>query len=405
MSTARRQQTESFAGMAAASGPLSKTLYDEAVAAHACEIEPVLRELVARADAEDPNGDPGSGRAGPFDEGRGDRPLSADLLMRLHAVFFPEQAASAEWYRELSGYLQARRIALPDVVAHLHRIGLRAHGITAGDRFLEQSLSIPEREVDGGRLTLAVRIAGTDTWLRHLIEFYRASGLQVLYAVDNAAPKRLRSLLSATGASFVEIEGQSPDVRSVASEVFGATDAQWILLLEGDELPTPGLIDFAVSVAALPENFAWACPRAHLRFDPGRNELQYSQFCLRFSATAAAGVPDAQWRLVSRDGPARSGPDRSLPNAFRAARPDAFILRFHWVVRSFAERLASAHPPTGGDADAALYHALYEAVPETWHLFSPLAAARYRLFASAAYHAQPAGAPAETSTWSKSRSG
>ena len=85
-------------------------------------------------------------------------------------------------------------------------------------------------------------------WLGHVIDYYRNIDLKVIFAVDTRTSDGTTSLLSAKGSKFVMVRGQHPRVESLIGEIVAKVDAEWILRIDDDELPSPGMLRWADKV-------------------------------------------------------------------------------------------------------------------------------------------------------------
>ena len=306
-------------------------------------------------------------------------------LRRLHRIFLPDRPASEDWYREFSRIVRMHGLGVTEVVEYLHAMQLHYDGTRCEDPAVARALRArpcPWRSF-GSEVTLVVPTVNSETWLEHVADFYAELGIPVLFAVDARNSDGTRGLLADRGAQFIEVSGEQPRIESLIPDILAKVPTKWVLRIDDDELPTPGLLNFVDQAVQNSPEFVWAFPVVPLRYHPGERQLQYSQF-LSFYAFAN-GRLGPQARLFARDGIERledllhtSG---FVATSQRVAPAEALVLHFDWVLRSRVERLDKLRSYEAQDlvrARTAPHYTLCEMVPESWHMFAPLPDERYR---------------------------
>lgn len=301
--------------------------------------------------------------------------LEAETLRRLHRSFFPESGTPPEWFDRLAILLQENGVDVVDVVSYLRAMLLHEKGLAIENQSLREALRAPLGgwKHFGSSVTLVVPVTKSEAFLGQVLDFYDGVGVCPVLIVDEETSDEARSLLSTRGDAFIDMRGESRG-DSLLSDLFARIDTDWILRLGDEELPTPALLNFVDKAVEYSSDFEWGFSRIQCRYDSTSGSLQYSQF-LPYGPLAAA---DRQWRLIART---------SSPRERRAAAPDAIILSLDWVVRSFAERIERLRAHEGQEQTAAslLPFHLHEAVPESWHMFTPLPGEQYVEFARQLY--------------------
>jgi hypothetical protein len=292
--------------------------------------------------------------------------LKPDEIRRLHSLFAPLNRVSSEWCEEFCRIAELYDLSVVDILGYLHRMwlyngpeGLRNLDI---DRSLARGSTSPQQMRLG--VTLAVRATNCEKRLRAVIDFYREDGLCPIVIVDRRAPEAVREMLFESATEYIQLYEDDGGEDAVLAEIASRIGTPWVLLLEDDELPTPGLLDFVDEALLYPDPLVWGFPRARLRYDEATGDLQYSQFVL-FEPGAKGNV---DWRLFTTAG-------LLARDQRRIAHRHAVILDFAWICRSLSERIARAQ-------DEPLHHAfLCETIPEAWHMFASLPDEPCRLFA------------------------
>lgn len=317
------------------------------------------------------------------------RMLELPHLQRLRGLFFPEQDLPAAWDAELSRILWTQGIGAEQALTYLHDMLSHVGGIPCEDPAVSRSLqplSARPRHF-GSRVTLVVPTINSANWLEHLIAFYAELGVPVVFAVDRRTADGTREVIREKGGAFFEVGGEHRRVEALLPAIVAGVDTDWILRLDDDELPSPMLLEFVDRAVEASADSPWWFPRVHLRFEAERRELEYSQF-IAFGPLAGS---DLQGRLLAKR---HIQFDDSLhcpgfvPHERRAAPPEALLFHFDWVLRSLSARLDKVRTYEAQDrerARACAHFSLYETIPESWHLFAPLADERYRRFAEQIY--------------------
>ena len=328
--------------------------------------------------------------------------LQPENVRRLHRIFLPDWPASDDWYREFVRIIRAHRIGVPEVVEYFHAMQRHHTGTAVEDAAVGRSVRASRRRWTSrfaADVTLVVPTINSATWLEHVIEFYAGLGLEVLFAVDARTSDATRAVLDAGNARHVEVSGEHARVESLIPDILAKVDTRWILRIDDDELPTPALLNFVCGAVDQSSEFVWEFPVANLRYEPGKRELQYSQF-LSFYAFADGARLHRQARLFSRDGIKVEDVLHSSGYAAadaRTAPSEALIFHFNWVLRSRSERAEKLRSYEAQDlvrARAAAHYSQFEEVPESWHMFAALPDERYRDFAQLLYRSRERRRPA-----------
>ena len=81
-------------------------------------------------------------------------------------------------------------------------------------------------------------------WLAAFNRAYRRLGVQPLYLLDARTDDDSRAILAGEGASFIEVAAAFDRGEDVLWRGAGAVDAEWLLRLDDDEMPSAALIDW-----------------------------------------------------------------------------------------------------------------------------------------------------------------
>lgn len=341
--------------------------------------------------------------------------LNPENLRRLHAIFEPDSLAADEWYTRFARIIGVHEHGIAEVVEYLYSLFLNNHGTPLENDAISRSIIWKNQKLEniGSRVTLVVPTINSEKWLGHVIDFYGALGVSVLFALDTRSSDGTRDLLSARSARFIEVSGEHRRLESVMPDILAKVDSEWILRVDDDELPTPGLLEFVDQAVRYSAQYVWSFPRAELRYDAQIGTLQYSQF-ISFGSLAHGLHPLAHVfqnlhdRLFTRRGIELRDLLHTpgfVPKMPRTSRPDALIFHFDWVLRSLAERIEKLRSYEAQDfkrARAAYHCALYETVPESWHMWAPVRDERYASFAKRIYRAtraEPETEPAARHKW------
>jgi hypothetical protein len=73
---------------------------------------------------------------------------------------------------------------------------------------------------------------------------YRRLGVQPLYLLDSRTDDNSRSILRQENARFIEVDPEHDRGEDVLWRGAGATDAEWLLRIDDDEMPSAALIDW-----------------------------------------------------------------------------------------------------------------------------------------------------------------
>ena len=315
--------------------------------------------------------------------------LQATTIGRMYSALFPASKIPANWFQRFAIMLHTHAVSFPQLMSYLSELVLYQRGVQAGDGSVDRSLRTSRKALKNfdSRIAVVIPTVNSARWLGHVIDYYRNIDLKVIFAVDTRTSDGTTSLLSAKGSKFVMVRGQHPRVESLIGEIVAKVDAEWILRIDDDELPSPGMLRWADKVIGAATPTTWGFPRVYCRYDVRKRELEYSQF-LPIGPLAGR---DRQWRLFRRNEVELS--DRLHTPGFVAHKkrpaPDlAILFHFDWVVRSRLMRAQKVKTYEEQDAELArsLAHlSLYETVPKFWHMFTPLNFEPYQEFARKAH--------------------
>jgi hypothetical protein len=289
--------------------------------------------------------------------------LDPEALRRLERTFLPDSSPSPQWHARLSGLFRELGVDGVDVIAYLQSMFLHENGSSRGNAEVAASVRAPLAKWKhfGSSVVPVVRTTSSERWIAHVADFYDQLGIEPVFAVGERTSDGTRDLLSSRGSRVVRV-GEHARVDLVAADALAATGADWVLLLNDDELPTPALLHCVDSAVEQSAASVWGFPRVYCRHDASSDALQYSQF-LPFGPFANASL---QWRLFARhDGPTER----------RSSRTDAILLSFDWLLRPLAERVdrvAQGEVADGRTVPTLAHFSLPEAIPERWHMFTPL---------------------------------
>jgi hypothetical protein len=221
-------------------------------------------------------------------------------------------------------------------------------------------------------MTLIVPTIDSEAWIQEVIDFYESIGLRPLYVVDSRTCDGTCEVLAAAKQNWIKVSGKARVFESLLPGILGRVRKPWVLRLDDDELPTPGLLRFCDEVVDRDDPPVWGFPRLCLRWHPGQPTLEYSTFL----TLGAAADMDRQFRLFR--------PDRvtlkeevhtpGFESTTLASAPSrALILHFNWVLNTASRRRdkAARYEALSGP-ELRARNVLYEDIPEEWHLFESL---------------------------------
>ena len=312
-------------------------------------------------------------------------------LRSLYERFCPSPRLPIEWFKLFSKIANANGTSLEKLQVYFQEMALHARGQSTGYPQVAQSLITSKEPLKNfdSRITVVVPTVNSASWLGCLIDHYDELGIPVMFAVDARTSDGTREVITNKGGNFVDVFGEHPRVESLMYDIVAKVKSPWILRLDDDEVPSPALLRFVEKAIDGSTEFTWGFPRVSLRYDKGRRELQYSQFL----AVGPIGGADRQWRLFSRDGVTLIDCLHTpgfVPNSKRLAPADAMLFHFDWVLRSLGERIKKVRSYEAQDpvsARALASFALYEMVPESWHMFVKLTYGPYVKLAKKLFHA------------------
>lgn len=108
-------------------------------------------------------------------------------------------------------------------------------------------------------------------WIGSIIDFHLSLGLTPLVVVDARTKDMTRDIIVSRGMSFLEFEprGDYPEAGMLEFAAQHA-NADWILRLDDDELPTKKLINFVWSSGIASKNQCWFIERRELYWENSR---------------------------------------------------------------------------------------------------------------------------------------
>jgi hypothetical protein len=312
-------------------------------------------------------------------EARAIHGIDIDELQELCRLFLGAPVDES-WARKLVEILRSFRLGQSALVAHLLRMYVRQLGVTdaAGGRTGEPGRLLKEHpdytptHHFGSAITLVVPTIDSESWIQEIIDFYESIALRPLYVVDSRTRDGTCEILARAKQNWIKVSSKAARVESLLPGVLGRVNRRWVLRLDDDELPSPGLLDFCDEAVDRDDAPVWGFPRLCLRWQPGRTTLDYSTFL----TLGPAVDMDPQFRLFRADSVILKDEVHTpgFDSAIKARAPSgALILHFNWVLRTLARRRdkAALYAAQAGDGLHPLDF-LYEDVPEEWHLFEPL---------------------------------
>lgn len=304
----------------------------------------------------------------------------------------------AEWARQVLDVIRDYRLPRVALIDHLVQMRLRRLGLAQADGPLPREREVDISEADplhyapsrhaGTDITLVVPTIDSEPWIQAVIDFYDTIGWRPLYAVDSRTQDATRAVLDRAAQTWIEVSADAPRVEALMPEIVKRISTPWVLRLDDDELPSPGLLKFCEAAIARSAP-VWGFPRLAVRWDAGRAALDYS----RFLSVGPHAHLDRQWRMFRPDSVVlhtrvhTAGFDTPL----KAPAPEAaFLVHFDWVLRTESQRrdklgrYAEQVDPT---VPSPPVMPPYEAIPEEWHLFQPLELPQFVEFARRVYRA------------------
>ena len=108
-------------------------------------------------------------------------------------------------------------------------------------------------------------------WIGDVLDFHLSLGLEPLVVVDARTQDNTREVIALRGLSFMEFEphGDFPEAGMLEYAAQQA-NADWVLRLDDDELPTRKLIEFVWSSGVRSKNQCWFVERRELYWENSR---------------------------------------------------------------------------------------------------------------------------------------
>jgi len=108
-------------------------------------------------------------------------------------------------------------------------------------------------------------------WIGAILDFHLSRGLSPLVVIDARTVDNTRELVASRGLSFLEFtpRGNFPEAGMLEFAAQNA-EADWVLRLDDDELPSKGLIDFVRGPGVKSRNQCWFIERRELYREGGR---------------------------------------------------------------------------------------------------------------------------------------
>jgi peptidoglycan/xylan/chitin deacetylase (PgdA/CDA1 family) len=324
-----------------------------------------------------------------FSELRASRTQTAADIAKLHEFLRPDAPIEPETAEKIARIAEFHHVRLPAIARHMMAMNRAKMAAQRGDSFAvsgwtEPSLGKFEQcQSFGGAIELVIPTVNSERWLKPFLEFYKSNDIRVVYAVDRRTTDETRDLIRRNGFPFIEVEGDEPRVESILPSIAAQTAAPWILRIDDDELPTPKLMEFAANIAAGDSIAAYTFPRANYRLNTSSGRLERSHFF----AFGIDGGLERTCRLFRPDCVTYHDELHSagfLPRTEIRAPDDVYILHFDWIVRSEEARKKKFESYARQSPSAARnwkHCALYEVVPEAWHLFGEVEDPMLRDFA------------------------
>jgi hypothetical protein len=198
------------------------------------------------------------------------------------------------------------------------------------------------------RIVIPTRDGGR--WLQTFSQAYRRLGVHPLYLLDSRTCDDSRAILARAGAEFMEVAAEHDRGEDVLWRGAEAADAEWLLRIDDDEIPSAALIRWIEQVGVHRQEpsiyvscrTVWHGGYSRLEgfyFNHSRPDFLMPQ--PRFFRPDRVRYTDALHTAgIETDGTGWA------PDA-------AYYLHFDWLVRSMAERLAKlaryeAQRPGGG---------------------------------------------------------
>ncbi len=175
-------------------------------------------------------------------------------------------------------------------------------------------------------------------WLGIILDQYRAMDLAPFVMLDSSSEDGTAELLRRRGVEHATVRAEGPRVETMIRLIPAHVEAEWVLRLDDDELPSRELRRFVAARLRWLQHDVVGFPRRWLRL----TEAGICEYSRHPQIVSPRGVLDAQWRLF-RPRALRYRTDIHTPGfhvpAGSPIAPDrAFIAHFSWLVRGAGER-------------------------------------------------------------------
>jgi glycosyltransferase involved in cell wall biosynthesis len=133
-------------------------------------------------------------------------------------------------------------------------------------------------------------------WLGQMLDSYRAMGLEPIYAVDSRTADGTLDLLRARGAQVIPVHQSSSHIENgIFEQISPYIKSEWVMRLDDDEFPTPGLVRWAQQTKSPRHVLHWCISRLTLYRENDR--IKYSRAKTHYHSLPNSRLIDPQGRL------------------------------------------------------------------------------------------------------------
>lgn len=188
--------------------------------------------------------------------------------------------------------------------------------------------------------TVLIPTRDSATWIGPLIAHYQARNITPTILLDSRTQDETRALVERAGAAIVDIP-RFTHTEAIVCVAKDCVNTPWAFFAHDDEVPSDSLFERLGAPPPPEEVQSVAIPRRWAWYEPGK-PLKYGRSQHWADRSGRHGT-DHHWRLFRPDRvtyvPTMHS-DGFLVDRWARVPPDAYLVHFEWVLRSYKQRVA-----------------------------------------------------------------
>jgi hypothetical protein len=192
------------------------------------------------------------------------------------------------------------------------------------------------------KLRLFIPTRDSASWIGTILDFYKSLNLKPFVVIDSRTADHTREVILAKSVDFLEFtpRGDYPEAGMLEFAAQNA-NADWLLRLDDDELPSRGLIEFALDHGIKSKNQCWFIERRELYWQG--DEVAYSRSVGKYPLPDYPQYLHPMARLYHVDRVKYLEEVHTTGfhelKLYGFAPPEAYIVHLNCLVNSFDRRL------------------------------------------------------------------